>query len=71
MKKLVITLALAGLAAVPAAASARPPEPPPAGCIVVSTQVFCVSDLPQAIQDPGGTVNRLVCYGDVRICEAG
>ena len=69
MKKLVTALAVAGLAALPAAASARPPEPPPVGCIVVSTQVFCVSDLPTAIQDPGGTVNRLVCDGDVRICE--
>ena len=70
MKKLLaLVVALAGIAALPAGASARPPEPPPYGCIVVSTQVLCVSDIPTVIADPGGTVNRLVCYGDVRICE--
>jgi hypothetical protein len=70
MTRLALAAAVMGLAAVPATAAARPPEPPPMGCIVVSTQVFCVSDLPSAVSDPGGTVHRLVCYGDVRICES-
>jgi hypothetical protein len=64
-----LILATAALAVLPAAAAARPPEPPPAGCVETTQFVLCADDVPQVIADPGGTVNRIVCYGDVRICE--
>ena len=73
------TAAVGALAALPATGAARPPEPPPAGCIATTSGVFCVSDVEalgeQALTDPVGAVNsvgallnRIVCYSDVTIC---
>ena len=73
------TTAVAALAALPATGSARPPEPPPEGCIATTSGVFCIAQVEQlgeqALTDPvgavnsvGALVNHVVCYSDVEIC---